>query len=277
MSYSPIAPTVRVAPHQIAPDTYVIHQVQEALGAPLAVYLNSMVITGTEPVIVDTGTIGNRTQWLDDAFGIVEPADVKWVYLSHDDIDHTGNLEQVMTACPNATLVANWAMVERNSNAFEFPLHRTRWVGDGESFDAGDRRLRAVRPPVWDSPTTRGLFDESTGVYWGVDSFATPMPGGPVATAAELDAAFWADGMAMFVHNAVAPWLGLVDHDRFRAHCAGVQALGMQTIATAHCPVINKAEIETAFAIMRELPLVPAPPVPDQLALDAILAGTAVA
>ena len=41
-------------------ETWLIHQVQEALGAPLRVYLNSMVIRGAEPVIVDTGTVANR-------------------------------------------------------------------------------------------------------------------------------------------------------------------------------------------------------------------------
>ena len=69
MSYAALAPTVRAEPEQIAPDTFVIHHVQEALGQPLFVYLNSMVIKGAEPVIVDTGTIGNREQWLDDVFG----------------------------------------------------------------------------------------------------------------------------------------------------------------------------------------------------------------
>ena len=167
----------RVAPEQIATDTWVIHQAQEALGQPLYVYLNSMVIKGAEPVILDTGTIVNRTQWLDDVFGLVDPADVQWVFISHDDIDHTGNLDEVMTVCPNATLVCSWAILERHSNAFNFPLERCRWINDGESFDVGDRELLAVRPPLWDSPTTRGLFDRSTGVYWGVDSFACPMPG----------------------------------------------------------------------------------------------------
>jgi len=51
-----------------------------------------MVITGREPVIVDTGTSSNGTQWLDDVFGIVDPADVRWIVLSHDDADHAGNL-----------------------------------------------------------------------------------------------------------------------------------------------------------------------------------------
>src|SRR3954453_14846629 len=106
--FAPVAPTIRVGPTLIAPDTYVIHQVQVALGEPLYVYLNSMVILGKEPMIVDTGTPGNRQQWMEDVFSLVEPEDVRWVFLSHDDVDHSGNLEQVMDRCPNAKLVCNW-------------------------------------------------------------------------------------------------------------------------------------------------------------------------
>ena len=75
-TFAPLAPTIRAEPTQIAADTFVIHSVQPALGAPLYVHLNSLVIRGAEPVIVDTGTIANRTQWMDDAFSLVEPEDV---------------------------------------------------------------------------------------------------------------------------------------------------------------------------------------------------------
>ena len=37
------------------------------------VYLNSLLILGSEPLIVDTGTIANRDQWLKDVFSLVEP------------------------------------------------------------------------------------------------------------------------------------------------------------------------------------------------------------
>ena len=118
MTFAPLAPTRRVEPEEIAADTWLIHSAQDALGQPLVVYLNSMVIKGEEPLILDTNTIANREHFLDDVFNLVEPADVKWVYLSHDDVDHTGNLDEVMTACPNATLVASWAMIVRHTNAF---------------------------------------------------------------------------------------------------------------------------------------------------------------
>ncbi len=51
---------------------------------------------------------------------------------------------------------------------FWMPFDRVRWVRDGESFQAGDRTLVAVCPPFFDNPTTRGLLDTTTRVYWSV-------------------------------------------------------------------------------------------------------------
>jgi flavorubredoxin len=175
-TFAPLAPEIVVPPTQVAEDTFVLHQVQPALGAPLFVYINSMVILGEQPMIVDTSTPANREQFLEEVFTLVDPEAVRWVYLSHDDVDHSGNLDEVMTACPNAQLVCTWAMIERHTNCFNFPLERCRWVMDGESLDIGDRTLQAVPSARVDSPTTRGVYDPTTRVYWGVDTFAMPLP-----------------------------------------------------------------------------------------------------
>jgi len=274
VTFTPLAPTTYFPPERVAPGTYVIRQVQEALGEPLFVYLNSMVIVGEQPVIVDTGTAANRQQWLSDVFSLVEPEDVRWVFLSHDDVDHTGNLEQVMDACPNANLVCNWAMVERNGNYFNFPLPRCRWVMHEESFDVGDRTLHAFRPPVFDSPTTRGLFDPSTGVYWAADTFATPLPN-PHMSVADLDPESWRFGMTMFAFGAVAPWLALVDPQKYGRFVDTVQSLDITTVAACHTPVLSGPFIRQAFDIVRALPTTPPPPLPGQSILDEIVAATA--
>jgi flavorubredoxin len=260
-------------PTEVAAETFVIRQVQEALGQPLFVYINSMVIRGKEPVIVDTGTPANRKQWLDDVFALVEPNDVRWVFLSHDDVDHSGNLDEVMTACPNATLVCNWAMVERHTNCFNFPLDRCRWVMDDESLDVGDRTLHALRPPVYDSPTTRGLYDPTTKVYWAVDTFATPLPD-PHAGVADLDPGFWQELMWVFAMGAVSPWLTMLDPVKYGRYVDRIQDLDITTIAACHTPVIEGEFIEKAFARVRELPTLDAPALPDQSILDQIIAAT---
>jgi flavorubredoxin len=273
-TFAPIVPTIKVPPTPIADDTWLVHSVQPALGQPLFVYLNSLVILGAEPMIVDTGTIANREQWLQDVFALVEPEDVRWIFLSHDDIDHTGNLDETLTACPNAQLVCNWAMVERHTNCFDFPLARCRWVMDGEALDVGDRTLRALRPPVYDSPTTRGLYDPTTRVYWAVDSFATPLPD-PQLGVADLDAEFWNFGMALFALGAVSPWLSMVDPAKYGRYVDGVQQLDIQTVASCHSPVLEGPFIERAFARVRELPTIEPIPMPDQSVLDQIVAASA--
>jgi flavorubredoxin len=226
-------------------------------------------------MIVDTGTIANREQWLKDVFSLVEPEDVRWIFLSHDDVDHTGNLDETLSACPNAQLVCNWAMVERHTNCFEFPLPRCRWIVDGEDLDIGDRTLRALRPPVYDSPTTRGLFDPTTGVYWAVDSFATPLPD-PQLGIADLDPEFWEHGLMLFAMGGVSPWLSLVDEAKYGAYVDRVQHLDITTVACCHSPVIEGPFIDRAFARIRELPSLDPPVLPDQSVLDEIVAATAV-
>jgi flavorubredoxin len=273
-SFAPLPPTTRAEPTLIAKDTWVIHSLQKALGQPLYVYLNSMVIRGSEPMIVDTGTIANRTQWLEDVFTLVDPQDVRWIFISHDDVDHTGNLDETMTACPNATLVCNWAMVERHTNCFNFPLWRCRWVADGDSLDIGDRTIAAVRPPVYDSPTTRGLYDPSTGVYWAADAFATPLPD-PDARFPDLDSEFWDYGMKLFAFGAISPWLSVVDELKFGRQIDELARLDMSTIAGCHTPVIEGQWIGTALDHMRRLPSVEPPPLPDQSVLDEVIAATA--
>src|SRR3954454_18813913 len=98
-------PARMLEPTQIAPDTFVIRQLFGEGLNPVAMHVNSMVIAGAEPVIVDCGPAVTRQAWLDTVFGIVDPGDVRWIFLSHDDIDHTGNLPQVLDLCSNATLV----------------------------------------------------------------------------------------------------------------------------------------------------------------------------
>ena len=67
-----------------------------------------------------------------------------------------------------------------------------------------------MRPPVYDSPTTRGLFDPTTGVYWAVDTFATPLPD-PKLGDRRPRSGLLEFGLMLFALGAVSPWLSMVD------------------------------------------------------------------
>ncbi|MFN0026123.1 MAG: MBL fold metallo-hydrolase [Acidimicrobiales bacterium] len=259
-------------PYRVAPDTFVIPELVP--GPPgTVVALNSMVITGREPVIVDTGNELSRDAWLEAAFSIVDPADVRWVFLSHDDHDHIGNLPAVLQRCPRATLITNWFTMERTSRAMELPLARMRWVNSGESFDAGDRTLVALRPPVFDSPTTRGLYDAKTGVYWAVDTFAALSPGF-ITEADDCPSELWEESFVFF-NQMVSPWTAMIDAAKFNATIEAVAALGATTITGGHTAALRGQRLQRAMDLLRRLPHLPEAQVPGQADLDAILAAHA--
>ena len=269
MAFEPAPPAVHHPPLKVADDTWLIQQMQEACIGPLWVYLHSLVIKGSEPVIVDTGTPANREQWLKDVFSIVDPGDVRWIFLSHDDVDHSGNLAEIMELCPNATLISTWFLTERHSCAFNFPLDRCRWVNDGDSWRAGDRTLTAITPPLFASPVTRGLYDDRSGVYWAVDTFATPLPG-PMDDISQLDPEAWQQGIYMF-NRMNSPWFKLLDPDKFERHVDRVQKLDIEVVAACHSPVIKRSKIDEAFTMIRQVPLGDPPPQPGQPDLEELM------
>jgi flavorubredoxin len=244
----------RQGPLEVAPDTFLIRAVQFALGGSLSTSFNSLVIRAAEPVIVDTGMVTNRDIWFDDIFSLVEPNEVRWIFVTHLDDDHVGNLTEAIELCPNATAVINWPASGRLCASFGIPRERIRTVDDGESFDVGDRTLRAVRPPVYDSPHTRGLLDPKTRVYYAADAFCALMPAEPVDRVDQMPALMWERGMAMVHHYSLCPWISMVDEAKFKTEVKKLAGLSVEVIVGAHTPLISASSIERAFDQLARLP-----------------------
>jgi flavorubredoxin len=149
---------------------------------------------------------------------------------------------------------------------WETPITRCRFVNDGDTIDVGDRTLVAKRPPLYDNPTTRALFDTTTRVLWSVDTFATNVPA-PMPEMAGLSADEFRDGQ-FFGGRLVSPWVALLDGQKFRAVVDDIQRLDAEVIAGCHAPVLREPQIAEAFDLLRRLPGIPAWPEFTQADLD---------
>lgn len=242
---------LRMSPYQVADETYVIPWILEA--PPVGLFcMNSLVIRGEQPMLVDTGCPANRDEWLANVASVVDLADIRWIFLSHDDRDHSGNLLAALDACPNATLLTTWFQVGRMAEEWMTPLDRCRFLNENERLDLGDRTITAVRPPVFDNPTTRGVFDDRTGVLWGVDTFATPVQQ-PLEDARDIPVDEFADG-ELLGGRVVSPWHTWLDAAKYLAHIDSIQGLPIEVIASCHAPAIRGERIDQAFAAIRLLP-----------------------
>lgn len=70
--------------------------------------VNSFLLRADEPVLVDTGLPGSREEFLDHLWAACDPADLRWIWLTHPDRDHTGSLQQILDAAPQARVVTTF-------------------------------------------------------------------------------------------------------------------------------------------------------------------------
>jgi flavorubredoxin len=268
---TPAPATPDVAPYNIADDAWLIPNYYAA-GPGVFLPVNTMVIRGAEPIVVDTGAPIHRESVLDQVFSLVEPEDVRWIYLSHDDGDHTGALHELLEVCANATLVVNFFITERLALEKALPLDRMTWLGPGDVLDAGDRKLHLVVPPIFDGPTTRALFDEKTRVLWSVDSFASLTP----ATGYEVGdkPTEMYDDTFRLLNSLISPWHQWLDETKYAAHVRGLTSLDLAATASAHGPVLRGTAIDDAFERVVTMAGSPIVAPPGQETLEEMLAAT---
>jgi len=128
-----------------------------------------------------------------------------------------------------------------------------------------------VRPPLFDSPATRGLYDPITRVLWAVDTFGALVQGA-VLEADDADPVLYEQSFAM-LNQWNTPWLEWVDPARFAGHFAQTASLPLDAVASAHGPVLRGDRIAQSFAATQALVGQPVMATPGQPMLEQLLAA----
>ncbi len=230
--------------------------------------VNAFVIKAKEPVLVDTGMGIDDEEFMKALESVIDPKDLRWVWLTHDDADHTGNLQRVLEAAPNARFVANSLAVLRSSTIWPVPMDRVYWLNPGDSIMAGDRELTAIRPPIFDNPTTICLYDKKAEALFSADFFGAiiPSPVNDVEDIAETDLA---QGMLSWA-SADSPWVHMVESDKFNKALDRIRQIAPKMIFSAHLPVA-RGKTELLLKCLEPLPASAPFITPDQAALEQIL------
>jgi hypothetical protein len=198
------------------------------------ILVNSYVLHSTQPVLIDAGLAIDRAAFLDALRSVIDPRELKWIWLTHDDNDHTGNLQAVMELAPDAQLATHALGALRMSTWWPVPLERVHALTPGDQIDVGDRVLRAFRPPTFDNPMSTGIFDERTRTMFSVDSFGAILPGA-VASIDDLAAEQLTGGMVAWA-TFDSPWMHYVDRSGFERVTAEVRRLDPARILSSHLP-----------------------------------------
>jgi glyoxylase-like metal-dependent hydrolase (beta-lactamase superfamily II) len=148
--------------------------------------VSAYVLHAQQPLVIDTGLSTADKDFLSALGQVLDPADVRWVWITHPDRDHTGGLWALLDAAPNARLVSTFIGVGIMSCQWPIPADRVRLLNPGQVLDLGDRRLHAFRPPLFDNPATTGFLDDRSGALFTSDCFGAPLPSPELATSADV-------------------------------------------------------------------------------------------
>ena len=259
--------------HRINPDVTVLSDSAEVPGIG-HLPVNTFVINAEQPIVVDTGLSTPDKDFVSELSSVIDPADVRWVWITHPDRDHTGGLWSLLDAAPNARIVTTFIGVGIMSTEWAMPMDRVYLLNPGQSLDVGDRTLTGYRPPLFDNPATVGLIDNKSGALFASDCFGGPMSSADLATSADVrDSGAEERRAAQLLWAAIdSPWVRNVDARKYAATVETFRGLDPSAILSTHLPPAIGLN-DAMFAMLDEAPDVPEFVGPDQAALEALLAS----
>lgn len=230
--------------------------------------VNAFVLKAKEPVLVDTGLHQDKGDFLDGLRSVIDPSDLRWLWLTHPDQDHVGSLRPLLDMNPLLKLVTTFLGFGILSLFEEISPDRLHLVNPGQDLDVGDRTLTAVKPPTFDNPATTGFFDNNSRALFSSDCFGALLQK-PAENAAAIDQPDLREGQVLWT-SIDSPWLHKVDSAKFLAELDTVRGLNAEILLSSHLP--PSRDVEGSLASLAAVPEAAPFVGPDQAALAAMLA-----
>jgi hypothetical protein len=236
--------------------------------------VNAYLLHAEQSLLVDTGMRVSSPALLDALWSVIDPGDLRWIYLTHPDRDHTGSLQAILDAAPDAQIITTFLGMGLLGLDFDIPPQRMYLLNPGQSLGLGDRSITPFRPPAYDSPATTGFVDMRTGTCFSSDCFGAPMSDEALVYSSDIRE-IPADDLraAQQLWSTVdSPWVTSVDPAAFRSRVAEFAATAAPVVLSSHLPPARDALAglsDTLVGVVGADTYVG----PDQRALEELLAG----
>jgi len=133
----------------------------------------------------------------------------------------------------------------------------------------GDRKLTAIRPPLFDNPTTIGIYDNKSEAFFSADCFGAIIPS-PAQNADDVTEEDLAQGMMTWA-SADSPWVHTVEPSKFNQVLDRIRQIAPKMIFSAHLPPA-RGKTEQFLELLATVPASTPFVTPNQTALEQILA-----
>ena len=232
--------------------------------------VNSFIIKGSEPILVDTHAIVEADEFMAALHSAIDPAELRWLFLTHTDFDHIGSLHRLLDANPQIRVITTFLGVGIMSLFSPLPMDRLYLLNPGQKMTAGDRTLAAFKPPVFDNPSTTGFLEESSGTLFSSDCFGALLQEVP-ENASELTEDQLREGQ-VFWATVDSPWLHHVEESAISNAFDEIRAMQPKMVLSSHLPAADGKYLDRLIDSLVAAPKTTRFAGPDQAALEAMLA-----
>lgn len=174
---------------------------------PYGVSYNSYIVKGGEKTaLIDTVEIGSIRDLFHSIMSQIGSAKIDYLVINHMEPDHSGGINAVLSAYPDAKLVGNKQTIAMVKGYYHVDDDRFLEITDGSILDLGDKSLRFILTPMVHWPETMMTYIEEDGILFSGDAFGTfgALNGGVVDY--EMETEWYKDEMYRYYSNIVGKY-----------------------------------------------------------------------
>jgi len=133
---------------------------------------NSFFIDAEKKTIIDTVKEKFWDEYIEKITSLTDPKEIEYIIVNHTEPDHSGNLRNLLSVAPNATVVgtANAIRYLKDMIGPDFP-HMI--VKDGQTLDLGNKSLKFIWAPNLHWPDTMYTYLPEDKLLFTCDSFGS--------------------------------------------------------------------------------------------------------
>lgn len=131
---------------------------------------NAYLITGAKNVLIDTVHTRYFDEYLENIRSIIDPAEIDYVVMNHNEPDHSGSLAKLFEVAPQIQVLASPGGKIYLDHITNKPALNITSVKDGETLDIGDgKSLKFIHAPFLHWPDTMFTWREADKIVFTCD------------------------------------------------------------------------------------------------------------
>ena len=136
--------------------------------------VNSFLVRDEKTALIDAGAPATAQGIISNIKTLIDPREIDYIVLTHNDLDHAGGLKDILSVAPQAQVVAS-ELEGRMIGMWGLTV-QPKIVKDGERLTLGKHTLRFVATPYVETPGAMVAFEEKEGILFSADLLGAAIP-----------------------------------------------------------------------------------------------------